>query len=77
MKSDDELLKAAANAAAVLGAVYEWVDRVQDNGGAGSIAGISTCHAMIKSLEGNRARCEKLVMEPLRAALSKATGAAQ
>lgn len=70
---DNDLLKAATNAAAMLGAVYEWLDRVKANGGATSISGISTCNAMIKSLEGNRSRAEKLVMEPLRAAIAKAT----
>lgn len=72
----DELLKAASNAAAMLGAVYQWVDRVKANGGPSSISGISTCNAMIKSLEGNRNRAEKLVMEPLRTAL-KATSSEQ
>lgn len=68
----DDLLKAATNAAAMLGAVYEWLDRVKTNGGATSISGIATCNAMIKSLEGNRARAETLVMNPLRAAIALA-----
>lgn len=73
---NDDLLKAATNAAAMLGAVYEWLDRVQANGGATSLAGVASCNAMLKSLEGNRARAQKLVMEPLNAVLAKATGAA-
>ncbi len=72
VQTDTELLKAAANAAAMLGAVYEWLDRVKAAGGATSISGVASCNAMLKSLEGNRARAEKLVMEPLRAAIAKA-----
>jgi hypothetical protein len=67
------LLKAATNAAAMLSAVYQWLDRVKAAGGATSISGVASCHAMIKSLEGNRDRAEKLVMEPLRAAIAAAT----
>ena len=54
---------------AMLGAVYQWLDRVKANGGATSISGIASCNAMIKSLEANRSRAETLVMEPLRAAI--------
>lgn len=67
--ADADLLKAATNAAAMLGAVYQWLDQVKAAGGATSITGVAKCHAMLKSLEGNRGRAEKLVMEPLRAAL--------
>lgn len=72
MASDSELLKAATAAAAMLGAVYEWLDRVNAAGGATSISGVASCNAMLKSLEGNRARAEKLVMAPLRAAIAQA-----
>lgn len=74
-RDDGELLAAATAAAATLGAVYEWLDRVKAAGGATSISGVASCNAMLKSLESNRARCEKLVMQPLRAALSKAGAA--
>ncbi len=69
---NDDLLKAAKNAAAMLGAVYQWLDRVQASGGATSISGVAACNAMLKSLEGSRTRAEKLVMEPLREAIKQA-----
>ena len=70
----DDLIKAATNAAAVIGAIYEHLDRVNKAGGATTISGVAACHTMLKSLNGNRDRTEKLVMEPLRAAIAKATG---
>lgn len=73
-KENDELLKAAANAAATIGAVYQWLERVDAAGGATSISGIAACNAMLTSLRKNADRTEKLVMEPLRAALSRARG---
>lgn len=68
----DDLLKAATHAGATIGAIYEWVDRVEKAGGATSISGIAACHAMLKSLQTNRARTEKLIMEPLRKAIAEA-----
>lgn len=68
---DDELLKAAKNAAATIGAVYQWLEMVENAGGATSIAGVAKCHAMLTSLRKNADRTEKLVMEPLRAAIAK------
>jgi len=68
----NELVKAATNAAAMLGAVYEWLDRVKAAGGATTFSGVASCNAMLKSLEGNRDRADTLVMRPLRAALTKA-----
>ena len=68
-EAERELLQAAKHAAATIGAIYQWVDRVEAAGGATSIAGISACHAMLKSLRTNAARTEKLVMEPLRKAI--------
>ena len=68
----DELFKAAMTAAVLIGAIYEWLDRVEKAGGATSIEGVAACHAMLTSLRKNAARTETLVMEPLRAALAKA-----
>lgn len=68
--TNDELRSAAVNAAALLAGVYEWLDRVEKAGGATSIEGVAACHAMLKSLRKNKPRVEKLVMEPLRAALA-------
>lgn len=70
---DQDLLKAAQNAAATIAAIYQWLDRVEAAGGATSMSGIAACHEMLKSLRKNAGRTEALVMEPLRAALSKAT----
>lgn len=69
---DDNLLRAATNAAATLGAVYEWVDRVKAAGGPTCIAGVAACNAMIASLEKNRSRAETLIMQPLRETIEKA-----
>lgn len=70
--TDKELLKTAAIAAATLGAVYEWLERVEKAGGATSIEGVAVCHAMLKSLRQNAERTNKLVMQPLRAAIAAA-----
>lgn len=68
----NELLEAAKIAAATIGAVYEWLDRVEEAGGATSISGVAACNAMLTSLRKNAPRVEKLVMEPLRAAIANA-----
>lgn len=75
MSEDDtkQLLAAATNAAAMLGAVYEWVDRVEKAGGTTCISGIASCHAMLTSLRKNAPRAETLVLAPIRAAIAKAT----
>lgn len=67
-----ELLTAAKNAAAVIAAHYQWLEMVEKEGGATSIAGVAKCHAMLKSLRKNADRTETLVMEPLRAAIAAA-----
>jgi hypothetical protein len=69
-----DLVKALTAAAATIGAIYEWLDRVEKAGGATSISGAAACHAMLTSLRKNAGRTEKLVMEPARAAIAKATG---
>ena len=66
-----ELAKALNNALATIAAVYQWIDKVNDAGGATCISGVATCNAMLKSLNGQRARLDKLVMEPGNAALAK------
>jgi len=68
----DKLLSAAVNAAATIDAIYQWVDMVDAEGGATNIAGVAKCHAMLKSLRNNRARTDKLIMEPLRQAIKDA-----
>lgn len=66
------LLTAAKNAAATIGAIYEWLDRVEKAGGATSLSGIASCHAMLTSLRKNAERTDALVMKPLREAIAKA-----
>jgi hypothetical protein len=68
----DDLLAAAKAAALTIGAIYEWVARVEKAGGATSIEGVAACHAMLKSLRKNAARTETIVMEPLRKAIADA-----
>jgi hypothetical protein len=67
-----ELLAAAKNAAATLVAIYDWVDQIEQAGGATSMTGIAKCHAMLKSLRRNSARVEELVLAPLRKAIADA-----
>mgnify|MGYP003652295519 CR=1 FL=1 len=69
---DDDLYKAAVNAAATISAIYEWLERVEKAGGAGSISGVASCHAMLTSLRKNAGRTDKLVMDPLRKAIEAA-----
>ncbi len=69
-----ELLDAAKNAAATIGAIYQWLERVEAAGGATSLEGVASCHAFLTSLRKNAERTDKLVMEPLRDAIAKATG---
>tara|TARA_R110000868_G_scaffold42850_5_gene144543 strand:- start:684 stop:920 length:237 start_codon:yes stop_codon:yes gene_type:complete len=73
---DDDLLRAALNAQAMLVGVYQWVDRIEKAGGATSIEGISACHAMLKSLRANASRVDKLVTVPLEAAIAARKGGA-
>ena len=71
-----ELLAAAKNAALIIGAIYEWLDRVEKAGGATSIEGVAACNAMLTSLRKNADRTEKLVMTPLRDAIAAEEGKA-
>lgn len=71
MTNDDNLLTASKNAAATIAAIYQWVDRVEKAGGATSLEGVAACHAMLKSLRTNAARTDKLVIEPLLAAIAE------
>ena len=59
MRHDDELLTAAKNAAATIGAIYKWLEMVEDAGGATSLSGVAKCHAMLTSLRKNADRTEK------------------
>lgn len=69
--SDKNLANAALNALKAIDAIYEWVDRVEAQGGAASMSGIAACHAMLQSLRKNRARTEQLIVAPLKAALAR------
>jgi len=72
--TDTDLLTAAKNAAATIGAIYQWLERVEAAGGATSISGVAACNAMLTSLRKNADRTEALVMKPLRDAIAKAEG---
>ena len=67
MKETEQALAAAA---ATIGAIYQWIDQIEDAGGATSISGIAKCNAFLASMKKNRARMETLVMEPARKALA-------
>jgi hypothetical protein len=69
-----DLLTTARNAAATIAAIYEWVERVENAGGATSIPGVAACNSMLVSLRKNAERAEALVMKPLRDAIAKAEG---
>lgn len=69
---DNKLLHAADNAAATLGAIYKWVDMIDAEGGATTVAGVAKCHAMLASLRKNRKRFEDLVLKPVLAAIDEA-----
>lgn len=69
MTDTDDLRKAAVNAALIIDAVYQWLDRVEKAGGATSISGLAACNAMLKSLRQQKPRVDELVMAPLRKAL--------
>lgn len=64
-----DLMAASKNAAATIGAIYQWLERVEKAGGATSLEGVASCNAMLKSLRKNADRTETLVMAPLRAAI--------
>lgn len=68
----NDLLKAAVNAQNAIAAVYAWVDRVEKAGGTTCISGVAECHAMLKSLRDQRPRLDKLITEPLAAAIEAA-----
>ena len=71
---DDAMqIKALAISAATLDSVYQWLDRVDADGGPTCIAGIASTKAMLDSLRKNRGRMETLVMEPARTAIARAT----
>lgn len=68
--------KALVTAAATINAFYQWVDQIEEAGGATSISGVAKCHAFLASMKKNRARIEQLVMEPARAALARSENGA-
>jgi hypothetical protein len=72
---ETELLATCKASAAVIAAIYEWLDRVEKAGGATSISGVAACNSMLTSLRKNADRTETLVMRPLREAIAKAEAA--
>lgn len=66
-----KLLVAAMRAAATIAAIYQLVDRVNKAGGATSIDGVAACHAMLQSMNNQRARLNKTVLDPLNEIISE------
>ena len=63
--SDDKLIKAATNASNTIHAIYQWIDMIEEAGGAKSISGVAKCHAFLESMKGKKAQIDSLIMEPL------------
>ena len=66
------MLAALANAVATIDALYQFADRVKEAKGCTSISGLATANAFFKSMETNRPRIIKLVVEPAQAAIAQA-----
>lgn len=66
--------EALAKAAATIQAFYQWIDMIEEAGGATTISGVAKCNAFLASMKKNRSRVEQLVMEPARTALTTAGG---
>ena len=67
----EKVLKAAINASNTITAFYNWVDQIEEVGGATTISGIAKCHAFLNSMKKNKGHIDSLVMEPLSIELSK------
>ena len=67
----DEKTKALANAAAMIHAIYQWIDQIEEAGGATSISGVAKCNAFLASMKKNRARTDELIMRPAQKALGE------
>jgi len=70
--TDKALLSAAVNAHNTIEAIYKWIDMVDAAGGLTCIDGVAKCHAMLTSLKSQRARLDRLITEPLSAAIKEA-----
>jgi tRNA G37 N-methylase TrmD len=70
-KDTTTLLKAAINASNTIHGIYQWVDMIEAEGGAGTISGVAKCHAFLTSMKKNRSRLDSLVMSPLAEELKK------
>lgn len=66
----DDMREALVKAAALLGAVYEWADRVEKAGGTTTLAGVAAAHAMLNSLKTQAPRVESLVLAPAHVAIA-------
>ena len=71
MTKDTTLLKAAVNASNTIHGIYQWVDRIEAEGGVGTISGVAKCHAFLTSMKKNKSRLDSLVMSPLAEELEK------
>jgi hypothetical protein len=71
MKRDDDLMAAAINAHAAIVALYQWREMVREAGGTTSLSGIAKAHAMFESMDKQKSRFDKLITEPLVAAIEE------
>ena len=71
MTKDTTLLKAAVNASNTIHGIYQWVDMIEAEGGAGTISGVAKCHAFLTSMKKSKSRIDSLVMYPLAEELKK------
>jgi tRNA G37 N-methylase TrmD len=71
MTKDTPLLWAAISASNTIRGIYQWVDMIEAEGGAGTISGVAKCHAFLTSMKKNRSRLDSLVMSPLAKELNK------
>lgn len=67
----EKVFKAAINASNTITAFYDWVDQIEEAGGASTISGVAKCHAFLSSMKKNKGRIDTLVMEPLSVELDK------
>lgn len=75
--SNKALLDAATNAAAMIGALYEFADRANAVGGATTISGVAACNTMLQSMKKNRKRVNDTILQPLIDAIERAKAGVQ
>lgn len=72
--SVSEEVKCLSAAVLVIDSFYEWLDRIEELGGATTIEGISACHSFLESMRRNEPRLKKLVIDPSVTLIKKSMG---